>query len=122
VTKQATFNKVARHLLRQGERATDDDNAHCVLHGNDGLRCAAGVLVTRKDYDPKWEMNSSVDADNPSELSNYLWSKGHDIGLVIDLQLVHDVDNEAFWPRALRRVAEEHSLSAAVIDVWEDEQ
>ena len=115
MTKQATFNHVARHLLRQGRRAVDSCDS-CVLHAHSGLRCAAGVLVTRRDYDPELELDSAVKAGGMTPLCDYLDSKGHDLGLVEDLQLVHDTFNPSQWVKALRGVATTHKLSHAAID------
>ncbi len=127
MTKQATFNKVARHLLRQGRRAmrrnptTLGDPDLCVLHADGGLRCAAGVLVTRKDYDPKWEgPHAVVRKDGGSAVCRYLRAKGHDLELVGDLQRVHDRERSDRWPVQLRNIAKCYDLSAAVVDAWEE--
>ena len=116
MSRQATFNRVARHLLRQGRRAVDDDSDTCVLHGNNNLRCAAGVLVTRRDYDPAFELDSGVEAGGMTPLCDYLESMGHELSLVQDLQLVHDTFNPSQWVKALRGVATTHKLSHAAID------
>lgn len=115
MSKQATFNRVARHLLRQGERA-DDGGPTCVLHAANGLRCAAGVLVTRKDYDPNWEQHSGVDVASRSRLCQYLEAKGHDLRLVHDLQIMHDTLGPRHWAKALYGVAKGHGLNSGAID------
>lgn len=116
MTKQGTFNRVARHLMRQMRRAVND-GGEPVLHAMDGLRCAAGVLVARKDYNPRWEEWSGVSAFSKSRLCLYLEAKGHDLQLVHDLQFVHDhtPPRRDGWDRALRSVARTHDLNPAVV-------
>lgn len=114
MSKQATFNRVARHLLRQGRRAKA--GTLCVLHAEDGSRCAAGVLVTRRDYRPDWEEYSGVESYSLSGLCVYLKEKGHHLGLVDDLQHVHDHVAPSRWAAALRRVAKRRKLSPAAVD------
>jgi len=118
VSKQATFDRVARHMLQQGARALDNVGGHCVLHATNGLRCAAGSLVKREDYDPDWESAAAVDTGGDSSLCCYLEAKGHDLGLVHDLQFEHDNTEPAYWDKALRLLAKEHKLDPVAIDEY----
>ena len=47
LTRQAAFNKVARHLLRQNAKSTNKDG-ECLYRGPNGLRCAVGALIPRR--------------------------------------------------------------------------
>lgn len=95
VSKQATFNKVVRGLIKQGKRAMDE--TQCVYRADDGSKCAAGQLIPAKLYSPKMEGAQMMEwASNGSRLSKagrVIKNLGHDIPLVQDCQEAHDNDN-----------------------------
>ena len=52
-TAQEVFDQVATHLLTQNERSLD--GASCSYRNCDGLKCAAGCLISDDEYDNQME-------------------------------------------------------------------
>ena len=46
--KRQTFDKVKKHLLKQGERSMKADDSICVYHSKEGLKCAVGCLISER--------------------------------------------------------------------------
>jgi len=90
VPLQETFDRVARHLRRQGGPSTKEGpggRTICAYRGNGGRMCAAGCLIPDELY--RFEMESrSVADDQPAGV--VIASLGHDLGLVASLQGLHD--------------------------------
>jgi len=57
-TRQQIFDQVARHLLKQGKRAVSAQG-RCKYRTDDGLKCAAGCLISDEEYDSNFEMRGS---------------------------------------------------------------
>ena len=57
-TQQQIFDQVARHLLKQGKRAVSAQG-RCKYRTDDGLKCAAGCLISDEEYDQNFEMRGS---------------------------------------------------------------
>jgi hypothetical protein len=137
VTLQSIFNRVATHLLKQGKRATvektrivphlmdgnkcvEEKYDVCMYRTPDGSKCAAGCLIKDEFYKPEIEGYNveSVDyvipalrqsLDDPDNFIDVL-------GLVVDLQKVHDFRAPGLWKVALRVVASDYGLDAAVLE------
>ncbi len=118
-SKQATFNRVAKHLLLQRSKSESDDGDSCLLRTADGRRCAAGALVPLRDYDPEMEGRSGVDAEATNALCTYLLHKGHDLELVGSLQVLHDMTAVRGWATGLRKIARRHKLDNVVVGRFE---
>jgi hypothetical protein len=107
VTKQETFDIVARHLLTQNKKAYGPyytafgKNNGCVYRSPDGLKCAAGCLIPDDKYH--------------SDLEGEIAKLGHDANFVRRLQLIHDNTAEEDWAAALIREAAKEGLSRAVV-------
>lgn len=53
---QEIFDTVAKHLFKQGQRATDPDGGvMCSYRGANGTKCAVGVLIPDELYDAVME-------------------------------------------------------------------
>src|SRR5690606_39540941 len=57
MTRQQIFNKVYKHLMRQGEQSFCVSANHCVYRLDDSLKCAVGVLISDKHYGDYLEGN-----------------------------------------------------------------
>ena len=61
-TLQEVFNIVSAHLLTQIKRSIaqfpDKKYPSCVYRGENGMKCAAGVLIPDDQYNPKFENQS----------------------------------------------------------------
>ncbi len=109
-TKQQTFNKVVRHLRRQGVRSSAA--GVCFYRGPNDTKCAVGCLIPDELYQYRMEGCSVRD---PS-METFLRLLGHDVGLCVQLQLAHDdympggpyQEEGLEW--ALECIAETHGL------------
>lgn len=57
MNKQEIFDTVAKHLFSQGQRAMMNNNhgldgEYCAYRGENGMKCAVGVLIPDDMYDP----------------------------------------------------------------------
>lgn len=115
VEAQELFEYIAKHLIQQGGRATD--NSVCAYRGTHGRTCAAGCVIPDKLYRPDME-GSVVNSDHfplPASLRRHT-------GLVRDLQLVHDtslVDEEGLFVNLTDEfllIAERRELDASFLN------
>lgn len=109
---QDIFNQVATHLLTQGKRSESgncDQNTCLYVHGN--LKCAAGCLIADDEYDTDMEgdsvrsvvlrFNNSKDLPRPAERA---------LGLIQDLQQMHDKSEPGYWREELAALALNYGL------------
>lgn len=101
LTKQEVFDRSAAHLLKQGEKALDS-NGHCRYRGPRGLKCAVGCLIPEGNYTPEIE---GLPADDPLVVEAVGGIGGDCIGLVLQLQDIHDHHLAGDWPTLLCGVA-----------------
>jgi hypothetical protein len=112
MSMQEIFNKVATHLLRQGQRSTDERD-DCAYRGQGGLSCAVGCLIPDELYSPEFEYRQvrklpldvleacGVDLDKFSE----------QLRLLAMLQTIHDNVEPRGWEIALRECARSLKLA-----------
>lgn len=139
--KQKIFNRVAKHLLKQGRKSINpylvNDTSQAFL-GSDCayrtydpntrkvLKCAIGCLIPFQAYTPEIE-GKSVSSDAVANILADLGIAGHMsdgyygvYDFLCQLQSVHDgaSDGDGFLPdviRGLLCVADEHCLDASVL-------
>ena len=69
MTKREVFDRVKTHLLAQGQKALlpasyeTTEEPHCAYRGANGLKCAAGVLITDEHYHKDLETFATVHKD-----------------------------------------------------------
>lgn len=106
MSAQELFEKVANHLLKQGEKSCIDDGAVCAYRGKKGRMCAAGILIPDDVYSKRFERCSwtslVADEDFPENHSK----------LIRELQCVHDYFNVAIWRDVLIATASRFKLDA----------
>ncbi len=117
--KQAIYNQVRDHLLKQNAQSRLPSRASsfgeiqgvCAYRGQGGKMCAVGCLIKDKFYSNELEnkpcimpeIEEAIDRSiGPTESGSY--------NLLYDLQNVHDSTAVAFWPSALKEVAIKHNL------------
>lgn len=120
--KQQVFDKVATHLLTQNEASetADGPSTVCAYRGDTGLKCAAGILIKDEHYSPDLERCGVSDPD----VMNALLLSGVDrsaIGLVLNLQSIHDWLTVSSWSRELLELATREGLSADIVNNYERE-
>jgi hypothetical protein len=114
--KQEDFDKVARHLLRQGRRSVSEEGG-CLYRSPDGCMCAVGCLIDDEHYTREIEHHLIYER----RVIDALRGSGVDLldGVTVmlrSLQVVHDGVDPLDWAIELRGVARRHRLSTAAID------
>jgi hypothetical protein len=115
VDKQAVFTTVANHLLKQGKRSVTEEAfiASCVYRGDDGLKCAIGVLIPDELYTPSMEgKQATVLIQTNPKLYAHLEIKNFfdDTNFLMELQQLHDEKDPVTWVYELKLLADRHKL------------
>lgn len=107
---QEAFDKVCKHLLAQMKKAkrpnSTGDLVWCAYRGQDNLMCAVGCLIPDDEYFPDMENVSLNDIrDKVSSLQTV------SLGLLIDLQNIHDKYDTERWKGLLKQLAHNRGLT-----------
>lgn len=103
---QKVFDRVALHLLQQGERSVD--GTRCLYRGQNGLKCAVGFLIADEHYSP--ELENKIVSCNP-EVHLALQKSGVDTSvprmttMLGSLQYMHDNYPVESWHQRLSDMA-----------------
>lgn len=115
-TKQETFERMAEHLLDQGEKSHHVPNEgsatiECLYRKFRGelppLKCAVGILIPDELYDRRMEGQNATEGGLVTDL---LEKDGHDLSLCQRVQRIHDDNPPDTWLRMLQEVAADESL------------
>lgn len=123
-TAQQVFDQVATHLLTQKKksRVIHRDNGKlgfpkgdsCVYRTPEGLKCAAGCLISDEEY------LTLIGESRNSIPWNSLIARGvapeEHRELIVSLQRCHDHNTPEYWDRYLLDIAKAYDLSPAVLD------
>lgn len=112
------FETVSAHLLSQNA-VSEDGTGTCRLRGDNGRRCAIGVLVMDEFYNEQLEGLGFAyyKADQDGPLPQALARSGidaHDpliVSLLNELEEIHDAGDTARWEEQLRGLGQEYGLS-----------
>lgn len=110
---QEVFDHIAVHMLEQKRRALNVDG-DCQYRNRDGLRCAAGCLMTDDEYEDVFEGMVWL------ELVEYAWVPSQHHDLIVHMQSVHDFTEPRRWAEMLKVIAVARGLSDAVIRPFTD--
>lgn len=116
-TAQQVFDQVATHLLTQKQKAqtiTERDGKVCCYRTSDGLKCAAGCLISDEEYHQF--VGSNINFKPWYIVSGIVNVQGVHDRLINDLQNCHDGVEETSWKDALSVIATDHKLSPAVLE------
>ncbi len=106
MNNQEAFDKVARHLLTQNERAVEGVS-FCKLLTSDGKKCAIGCLIPEGEYFPAMEgMNFAA----------FPFLQGVSSKLLEHLQWIHDKQRPSSWKKRLAAAAEAFGLDDKVLN------
>ena len=105
MTAQTVFNKIVRHLRKQGKKAKASPTL-CAYLAEDGSKCAVGCLISDKHYNPSIE-GASLSALSHDDLPAYL-SEHWDF--LMELQDIHDCFLPDNWNDMWIRLAKKHNL------------
>lgn len=114
MTKQETFDTVVEHLRQQGRPAWDRGGTACLYRTSQGLKCAVGCLIPDELYEARFE---GVSLTNQKVLQHILRDLGHDVNLLIELQMIHDGMHSSNWESEWKTLAFKHDLVYTAPDV-----
>lgn len=115
MTDQEMFDRVARHLIKQGRKSVSRSKKYgtmCRYRGPNGTMCGIGCLIPNKQYTHNLE-NKTADhgaVQYAAGLSCF------QIPLALALQITHDDRPAQSWPKRLRGVAAEYGLNTKDLD------
>lgn len=112
MTNQALFNKVVRHLRRQGERSVGPTARwwqQCMYRGPNGLKCAIGCLIPDEKYRKSIEKHV-VGYHGPIREAAGISDDPIQISLAWTLQDAHDSYNPIMWESIFRKIARRYNL------------
>lgn len=124
MNSQEIFDVVAAHLLKQNAHSTTGrgDRAY---RGEGGRQCAVGCLIPDDLYRPNLEGVSAMGL--PDDVINYILGRRTDkdyniaearaVGLLRELQIVHDSSWPDVWRPVLRGVAHRYNLDASEVGI-----
>lgn len=116
-SKQEVFNHIALHLLKQNARSLRRPNSTaCAYRSYDGLRCAAGCVISGLEYNNEFEGKSWLGLVGAGKVP-----KNHAI-LISDFQKMHDGEIPANWPDEIKDIAKKHNLSYQVVEDFFNDQ
>lgn len=114
-SEQEIFDFIASHLLRQGEKA-ENDNGDCLyrMKNDDGvtIKCAIGACISDKKY--KAEIYK-LEGENVSAIAHLFGLQDSidsiRINFLDKMQAIHDEHAPYFWETELSIFAKAHKLS-----------
>lgn len=117
-THQQIFDQVARHLLTQKKKSLSDQFSRggssqiCAYRGDEGRKCAAGVLIGDSEYDCSME---GMNFNRHLPLGYELQIPYNTIVFIQQLQDIHDTRQVGEWPERLKNKAIFHGLDISVL-------
>lgn len=109
---QQQFNKVYIHLMTQGKRSVSEDGKYCRYRGDDGLMCAAGIMIPDEKYTPDMECIPWICiCESSKEAEGWL-----DKDLGHQLQNIHDRFPVYEWDSHLKNLATRLGLEVPTKD------
>jgi hypothetical protein len=110
MTPQHIFNRVVNGLRKQGCKSESGPGI-CKYRGSNKTRCAAGLLMSNKEYAP-WMEGKTIDCllskiACPTSLEKKI---GSNLDLVRALQSVHDHKDVLNWEKQFKEVAKYYDL------------
>lgn len=113
MTTQELFDTVVKHLLTQNRRAWK--KGHCLyFNTEENTKCAVGCLITEQSYSPDLEgkileIVSPVTKAVEQSIGRALTRL--EIGLLTDLQRIHDDKDVVTWKDRFESLATFHRLT-----------
>lgn len=118
LNKQQVFDKVAAHLLAQGQTSSKGNHpgGTCLYRGPNGTKCAVGCLIPDDMYEPTMEGKSMPES---GDFDMYLSTVGKVLVQIVEedtfpllaaLQILHDTVIPKHWDIELRKSAVKFNL------------
>lgn len=130
MNRQAIYDRIAKHLLKQGRKSVGPDADHegmetCVYRAYDPnakrtLKCAIGCLIPFGSYTPELEGTNvfavAVRDAFPRSLHINTEPMSEDLVFLSHLQDIHDNQPVESWIEFLQDFAYQNGLDTAVLD------
>lgn len=110
MTNQTMFNRVTKHLLRQGRRSIGV-GAQCLYRGPGGLMCGIGLLIPDAKYRPEFEGSDPEAGEFCLEICDAAGIRQNQVEFAIALQSVHDQCEPTTWMKDLKSIAKQYRLT-----------
>lgn len=127
MNRQQVFDKVWDHFVTKGKPLSVNAEGSCFYRGPKGERCAFGVLIPNRLYDPSMDAYGGVRASSllreypnvaeylGAEVSDIYEEATDDMQFLDDLQAAHDRVAKGDWLEAgiegsLRELADRYDL------------
>ena len=108
MTTQQAFTKMVKHLRKQGKQSISPRSLGCKYRGPNGLQCAVGCLIPDEVYKNSFEGVAVLGLYKT--LCSTIF-KNVDIGLLTQMQEVHDCFAPSQWENQFERVARRFHLT-----------
>lgn len=106
-TPQEVFDQVKNHLLTQNAPSLQlGSNTLCQYRGHNGLKCAAGCLISDEEYFREMESNGTWEVLVDKKIA----PKEHEY-LISSLQNIHDCYTPNCWEGELKKLADKSGLT-----------
>jgi hypothetical protein len=117
MTKQEIFDKVATHLLTQNAKSIVGSgvDSFCRYRGENGMKCAVGVLISDDEYRECFEGHSASSVVRRSRRHPDLRRLVDHMDFLDAIQSIHDYADVGDWPESLKQLAVEHALNSDVV-------
>ena len=111
-TAQQVFDQVKTHLLTQNQKAKPLSYGAC-QYRYEGLKCAAGCLISDDEYSPDMEVGALGGGSWPRLVHTYIVPEWHK-DLITALQCIHDDYMMDEWASRLHLLACDFGLTCEV--------
>jgi hypothetical protein len=114
-SKQALFDFISNHLLRQGKKS--NDLTSCLYRGPGGRKCAVGCVIPDELYSDAMERKSTgqlivLSASNGYKLPWYIIRYRN---FLEEFQAIHDVARISQWKDHLIELGKRHKLDLSKV-------
>jgi len=116
MTNQTVFNRVTKHLLKQGVKSKLGGS--CRYRGPNDTKCAIGCLIPDYLYKPGLEGASAFLLMDFPKIKRHFAAVS--FGLLSDLQNCHDWEEVEYWPERLRVIANKFKLTIPKVLITQD--
>lgn len=109
-TPQEVFEQITINLLKQNKKSMR--KGYCRYRGTGKTKCAGGWLISDEEYNPVWD-------DEPWEvlISENIVPFAHE-DLIIDLQNIHDNEDEESWLSCFIDLASDNELDSKCLEPY----
>jgi hypothetical protein len=118
---QQIFDIVATHLLKQKARSQNHSRTACLYRGQEGRKCAVGVLIADEHFEPDFNQCGVYNSKVVNSLQKSGISTDIDtMDLLGDLQWIHDSHPVDGWKSRLQSYAAEKKFNTDAITNFQE--